>query len=132
VLDLDGFKGLNDRLGHDAGDRLLVDVARSLADDLDGTPYRTGGDEFCIVAPNARGDLAGEAERLVRAVAPDGVTASVGVAHLPGEADGLLAALKLADARMYAAKTARRVARHGARPAWGAEARVAEAGVAGA
>ncbi|WP_022929709.1 GGDEF domain-containing protein [Patulibacter americanus] len=111
VLDLDGFKDLNDRLGHDAGDRLLVDVARSLADDLDGTVYRTGGDEFCIVAPDGDGDLASQAERLVRAVAPEGVTASVGVARLPHEADGLLAALKLADARMYAAKLSRRTGR---------------------
>lgn len=108
VLDLDGFKGLNDRLGHDAGDRLLVDVARSLADDVDGTVYRTGGDEFCIVAPSDDPELADQAARLVDAVAPEGVTASVGVARLPEEADGLLAALKLADARMYAAKLARR------------------------
>jgi diguanylate cyclase (GGDEF)-like protein len=108
VLDLDGFKELNDRLGHDAGDRLLVDVARSLADDLDGTVYRTGGDEFCIVAPPDDPGLAARAARLVHAVAPEGVTASVGVARLPDEADGLLAALKLADARMYAAKTSRR------------------------
>jgi diguanylate cyclase (GGDEF)-like protein len=108
VLDLDGFKGLNDRLGHDAGDRLLVDVARSLAEDVDGTVYRTGGDEFCIVAPSDDAELADQAARLVDAVAPEGITASVGVARLPEEADGLLAALKLADARMYASKLSRR------------------------
>lgn len=108
VLDLDGFKQLNDRLGHAAGDRLLVDIARSLDEHLDGTVYRIGGDEFCVVAPATDRDLAVEAERLVGAVASGGVTASVGVARLPDEADGLLAALRVADARMYAAKTARR------------------------
>lgn len=111
VLDLDGFKAFNDRHGHDAGDRLLVDVARSLAADLDGTVYRTGGDEFCIVGTADGGDLAAHAERLVEAVAPDGVTVSVGAARLPDEGPNVLAAIKLADTRMYAAKTARRASR---------------------
>jgi diguanylate cyclase (GGDEF)-like protein len=117
VLDLDGFKAFNDRHGHDAGDRLLVDVVRALDDDLDGTIYRTGGDEFCIVAPVDRPDLAARAERLVEAVSPDGVTASVGVARLPDEGPGVLAALKLADTRMYAAKSARRADRRTLRSA---------------
>ena len=50
-LDLDGFKPINDTLGHDVGDKLLVALARRLEDGLRGsdTPARFGGDEFIVL-----------------------------------------------------------------------------------
>jgi diguanylate cyclase (GGDEF)-like protein len=53
IMDLDGFKNVNDSLGHDAGDRLLVNVARGIQDVLRDTDmlYRYGGDEFVAALP---------------------------------------------------------------------------------
>ena len=52
LFDLDGFKQYNDTFGHAAGDALLVRLARALSAACDGraTPYRMGGDEFCLLA----------------------------------------------------------------------------------
>jgi diguanylate cyclase (GGDEF)-like protein len=58
LLDLDGFKPINDRLGHDAADELLIGVARRLESTLRGSDVvaRLGGDEFVAVATGLRGD----------------------------------------------------------------------------
>ncbi|MCW2606320.1 MAG: diguanylate cyclase [Frankiales bacterium] len=117
LLDLDGFKSVNDTAGHAAGDRVLVEVARRTvgvcrADDL---VARLGGDEFVVLLEGEDDDPQEAAEalagRLVAALAapvPLGVGtvslgASVGVARLegPGSADDLL---RDADVAMYAAK----------------------------
>nr|BFE60872.1 hypothetical protein GCM10020063_053980 [Dactylosporangium thailandense] len=117
VLDLDGFKQVNDRHGHHTGDELLVAAARRLtarvrADDL---AVRLGGDEFAVVLPDTDADVA---RRLARALtealsepyALSGtearVGASVGVAT--GTPAGLDALLRDADAEMYRIKTARK------------------------
>ena len=120
TLDLDGFKLLNDRFGHPAGDDLLREVAGALARvvrDQD-TVARVGGDEFCVLAPET--DEAG-AERLIsrvetavaRVVAgADSLGASAGAAVFPRDgnsADGLLEA---ADQRLLAAKRGRRLKAH--------------------
>lgn len=113
-IDLDGFKPINDRLGHDAGDRVLAAIGRRLrsavrADDL---VARLGGDEFGIVAlglPDDETDPLVQRLRTALAgpVAVDGqevsVTASVGTARLASgmSASQLVAA---ADADMYAIK----------------------------
>jgi diguanylate cyclase (GGDEF)-like protein len=87
LLDLDGFKAINDRLGHQAGDDVLREVARVLdqaraADDV----FRVGGDEFAVLMPQtAPADARRAAERLAAAIAaaaPGGgaVGASFGVA----------------------------------------------------
>jgi len=59
MIDVDYFKQVNDTAGHDAGDRLLVELAQTLADSFrsDDLVCRLGGDEFFVICPNT--DLAG-------------------------------------------------------------------------
>ncbi|MFZ0041732.1 MAG: GGDEF domain-containing protein [Solirubrobacteraceae bacterium] len=118
VCDLDNFKQINDRYGHDLGDDVLArfgELLREVARDHD-TPIRLGGEEFCIVMPNT--DPAGAvraAERLrkettqrLRELIPCEITVSIGVA---ATAQGVLDARELlmaADRSLYAAKTAGR------------------------
>ena len=112
LIDLDGFKAVNDRDGHLAGDVLLREVADAMVSavrDTD-TVARLGGDEFAVLARTGT-DLTGAAlaERLRDAVAcrgaAHGVTASVGLAALePG--DDVRSVLHRADQAMYRAKTA--------------------------
>jgi len=115
-LDLDGFKQVNDRIGHAGGDALLVEVARRVGACLgpDDTLARLGGDEFTVLAPDVltMDELVALGERVLAATdAPSGaagrevvVRPSVGAVLLRpgGLADD---ALQAADAAMYAAKT---------------------------
>ncbi|MGN6503049.1 MAG: diguanylate cyclase domain-containing protein [Pseudolysinimonas sp.] len=116
-VDLDGFKGINDTLGHDVGDAVLIEVARRLGTVARSTDTvaRIGGDEFVILGDDL--DMRGArllAERVIAAVgepiaagaADVVVTASCGV-HLFGAA-GAAAALEVADGAMYEAKRAGR------------------------
>ncbi|MGY1603517.1 diguanylate cyclase domain-containing protein [Geodermatophilus sp. SYSU D00815] len=112
LVDLDGFKGVNDHRGHGAGDAVLQEVARALAAAVreTDTVARLGGDEFAVLAEVTAVLPADDlAERLRAAVArvgrPVGVTASVGVAEVRPE-DDVLDLLHRADAAMYRAKTA--------------------------
>jgi diguanylate cyclase (GGDEF)-like protein/PAS domain S-box-containing protein len=128
VMDLDNFKAVNDTLGHQAGDRLVIEVAVTLRRHLRDRDLvaRLGGDEFAIVLHDGDAWAAeAVARKLVLAVRDEvwtdmsaalsgtggGVTMSVGVAPfelLPG--NGARDALKAADAAMYAVK---RSGRHG-------------------
>lgn len=112
ALDLDGFKGVNDRFGHQAGDEILREVSRALAKAVrdQDTLVRLGGDEFCILAPEA--DFA-DAERLAhrvrvavrRAVGGlDTLAVSVGYAVFPDEGERPEDLLEHADAAAIAAK----------------------------
>jgi diguanylate cyclase (GGDEF)-like protein len=116
LMDLDGFKDVNDSLGHEAGDHLLVEVARRLAGGVRQTDLvaRLGGDEFAVVVPairsaEAAGRLATSLLRtLERPIQAGGVSiqvgASIGVA-LPGEGRCELATmLRQADVALYEAK----------------------------
>lgn len=116
VLDADEFKQINDELGHDVGDQLLVDLANALrasAREQD-VLARIGGDEFVVVAGNLPDpDLASEvAQRIRRDLdglqAPDGrpVRVSLGVAVAPVDGDQLDVLLRAADRRMYEDKRA--------------------------
>jgi diguanylate cyclase (GGDEF)-like protein len=112
LVDLDGFKNVNDRRGHGAGDAVLQDVARALAAAVreTDTVARLGGDEFAVLAEVTAALPADDlAERLRSAVAgvgrAVGVTASVGVAEVR-TGDDVLDLLHRADAAMYRAKTA--------------------------
>ncbi|MBY8872906.1 sensor domain-containing diguanylate cyclase [Micromonospora sp. PLK6-60] len=106
AIDVDGFKDVNDTYGHQAGDRLLVGLARALegalrhGDEL----YRIGGDEFVAVLEVSRPDEAVRiAERLAEAARGVGRTISVGVAVAqPGERPEL--AMRRADQALYAVK----------------------------
>jgi diguanylate cyclase (GGDEF)-like protein len=115
-LDLDGFKQINDALGHHSGDLLLKQVAERLTAcvrDTD-TIARLGGDEFAILMPNVTSvdDAAEVAGRVLNAVREpvdlDGhlvqVGASIGVAVFPVHGDRTDQLLQHADAAMYKAK----------------------------
>jgi diguanylate cyclase (GGDEF)-like protein len=117
-IDLDHFKDVNDRFGHDMGDAVLAHVGTLLAasvraGDLVG---RVGGEEFVVLAPDTGVDGArtlAESLRaaLAREVVPGldrDVTGSFGVAVLPDHADSAAALLRLADRALYAAKSAGR------------------------
>lgn len=115
-LDLNGFKHFNDTLGHPAGDELLTRLGKRLREAVsgDGTAYRIGGDEFCVllICPEDRFDDA--AKRAAEALGEKGrgyeVGTSWGMARIPSEAALPAEALQLADVRMYAQKESRRVA----------------------
>jgi diguanylate cyclase (GGDEF)-like protein len=116
VLDLDGFKAVNDSHGHHAGDQLLEQVGsrlRAVMRDTD-TVARLGGDEFAVVLPAADLDQAERATRkllqeIERPFVLDGrplrVRASVGIAVYPFHGASADSLLQNADAAMYAAKT---------------------------
>lgn len=105
VLDLNGFKQINDTIGHNAGDDVLREVAIALegAVRAQDTVARPGGDEFCILAPEADAADADELVARVRAALDalpvQRVSAGVGVALFP--ADGVTARdlFEVADAR---------------------------------
>jgi len=116
IIDLDGFKQINDSAGHAAGDRVLAHVATSLTDTVRGDDVvaRWGGDEFLVVLGNVRGD-ANLTERLdairrsIETVAVDdldtvAVGASIGTAWAPRDASDFDELVGHADAAMYVDK----------------------------
>jgi diguanylate cyclase (GGDEF)-like protein len=115
MLDLDGFKQLNDRFGHAAGDDLLRDVATALrrAMRAQDTVARFGGDEFCILAPETdqRGaaSLAAKVTQAVRdvSVGLERVGGSAGVAIFPDDGVSAPELLHAADVRLLDAKRRR-------------------------
>ena len=113
LFDLDGFKRYNDTFGHVAGDALLARLGAKLADAVkpDGTAYRLGGDEFCVLLEARADELDGKLSAAVDALTESGeefsVTASYGVTLLPHESDDPDHAIQLADERMYASKRGR-------------------------
>ena len=107
VGDLDGFKEINDTLGHGAGDRVLRETAAALADQLrrGDELFRIGGDEFAAIVRIAEAEEAvATGRRLRAAVAERGeVTLSVGVAVLRPDEDAA-GVLARADQALYAVK----------------------------
>jgi diguanylate cyclase (GGDEF)-like protein/PAS domain S-box-containing protein len=117
LVDLDSFKEVNDSLGHDAGDRLLQEVARRFAGAIrvSDTLARLGGDEFVLLLDDGREpDAKAAARRLLASLAePVNVAgrelmlgASIGIALHAGGAGDSEDLLRHADVAMYAAKEA--------------------------
>ncbi|WP_438361902.1 diguanylate cyclase [Micromonospora sicca] len=106
AIDVDGFKDVNDTYGHQAGDRLLVGLARALEEALrhGDELYRIGGDEFvAVIEVNRPEEAVRIAERLTEAARRTGRTISVGVA-LPRPGESAELTLRRADQALYAVK----------------------------
>lgn len=133
LLDLDGFKGFNDRHGHVAGDRLLVAVAAAITQAIRDTDLaaRFGGDEFVVLLPEADATRAVACLERIRtgigrariSGTRDGTTVSAGVAVFDPNVRASVSVsawLRQADAALYAAKAAGRnrvLVAHSAPPA---------------
>jgi len=115
-MDLDGFKDVNDSLGHEVGDRLLSEVAERLTDCVraDDTVARLGGDEFTVILLGAkqRKDVELVVQTIIDALRmpfniaqqPVKISVSVGIALYPQDASSPVALLEAADHAMYIAK----------------------------
>ncbi len=112
-VDLDGFKEVNDRLGHQAGDELLKRVAEVLQQNLRKTDSiaRLGGDEFAAILPHTdayaahvAADRFRQALSAVTAQSPVAVSASIGLVVYPDDGDSVESLLASADRAMYQAK----------------------------
>jgi len=110
MLDLDGFKLLNDRFGHAAGDEMLRDVAVALTQALrsQDTVARLGGDEFCVIAP-ATANPRPLAEKMIDAVAQasrghETLRTSIGIAVFPDDGSTIELLMRTADERLLSAK----------------------------
>jgi len=117
-LDLDGFKEVNDSLGHAAGDRLLIQVGQRLGACVrpSDTVARFGGDEFAVLIEDASDDLelAAVAERTLEELRQPffindrelHISGSMGIARMDPDVDGVDQLLRNADLAMYRAKAA--------------------------
>lgn len=116
VMDLDGFKNVNDTLGHQKGDRLLIEFTQTVAREkrLTDALGRMGGDEFCLVLPETSTGVATVvADRILinckNLTATDGeqsvtVTVSIGISQVHSDDATLDAVFSRADKALYAAK----------------------------
>ncbi len=121
-FDLNGFKAVNDTYGHEVGDRVLTIIGHRLRDNVrpDEIVARLGGDEFAVLLAGSDAEAAERVTQRLRAVLeepiglPQGVvqlSASIGAATSPGDADSFEALLSQADQRMYREKRNRLIAR---------------------
>ena len=126
-VDVDRFKAVNDTLGHDAGDRVLREVAAFLLSNIREADYvfRWGGDEFLILLSCGEEEARRRGTALqidfarysTAATLPTGVGLSLGCAEVTEEASDVMALIKVADERMYENKRAHRRNRPQIQPA---------------
>lgn len=112
-IDLDGFKAVNDSLGHDAGDQVLIVVSQRLAESVRGDLVaRMGGDEFALVVQPGT-DPEALSRRILKVLAapfmingttPVSVSASIGIAEAPYDGQTARELLQRADTALYIAK----------------------------
>ncbi|MBF0459937.1 MAG: EAL domain-containing protein [Magnetococcales bacterium] len=119
-VDLDRFKWVNDTLGHDAGDTLLIEVAQRMKSVVrkSDTVARLGGDEFTVILTDMQHDSMAElvAHKILEQLATPftlkgqeiAISGSVGIALFPGDGTTTLELTKNADSAMYQAKEAGR------------------------
>ncbi len=124
-VDLNGFKQINDRFGHEVGDRVLTEVSKRLSGSMRNTDLaaRYGGDEFVVLlenVPNRDGaerarvkieNALAEPLQVLDGLAPDAATinagASIGIALCPADGNDLQTLLRRADEDMYLRKQSR-------------------------
>jgi diguanylate cyclase (GGDEF)-like protein len=115
LLDLDGFKQVNERYGHLEGDRLLAEIGGSLRKEVRGedSVFRQGGDEFAVIVPEVNAEEAGEVAKRLRArVARRGfgsddmrpLSAATGFAMYPADGRTVDELLSVADADLFSSK----------------------------
>ena len=121
IIDLDNFKPINDRFGHQAGDAILKHVAKNLSDAIRSSDLvaRIGGDEFCVILEDAidaeqvPSMLNKLAEIIQQPVSYAGnelsVDASLGYSQLPEDGNSMDDLMRVADIRMYDAKRQRKL-----------------------
>lgn len=122
VLDLKNFKPINDRLGHAMGDQALVMVARALSKTHRSSDlvFRWGGDEFAVLLPQTSKEAAavvsGRILEAISRICIGGIclSANIGFASFPDEAESTEALLQMADQRMYEDKDKSRAQNQGA------------------
>lgn len=124
MLDLDGFKQINDNFGHQAGDQVLRHVATALRERLHGFDSfaRLGGDEFTLITcnPMMMGSVEDLSDSIRNAIESPmeyddhklKVSASIGIAIYPDDAADSTRLLRIADLRMYSVKQKRTPLRH--------------------
>jgi diguanylate cyclase (GGDEF)-like protein len=119
LIDLDGFKQVNELYGHLEGDRLLAEIGSSLRKEVRGedSVFRQGGDEFAVIVPEVNAEEAGEvAKRLRTRVSERGfgsdemrpMTATTGFAMFPADGRTVDDLLGVADADLFSAKPGER------------------------
>lgn len=117
IIDLDGFKEVNDSFGHEAGDEILKVTAKRLISALRGTDTvaRIGGDEFLVILTelHSRDNASLVAEKLLNIISQPvylddseaSVGASIGIAFFPDDGSDVEELIKMADAAMYKVKS---------------------------
>jgi two-component system, cell cycle response regulator len=116
IADIDHFKQINDRRGHDVGDEVLKEFARRIRNGSRASDLccRLGGEEFVVVMPDTDGSVASQIAERLRFLIADSpfrcgsdvvpVTVSVGLAVFDRTADDIASLMKRADRSLYAAK----------------------------